>query len=223
MTRRTGRGLLLAQRIGTTGDIQVVKHRPYLVEGYDLLTASQLSAPKLLPVSGRIPRGTGKRPSKSAGLIVHISRMTLDETRLGPQKVLTESSTFGAAFRLVDDGSKDYATYEALSAATYSQMPGPLEDLRQAFDRALLLRNRALTARQDYVVLSPLTDLVSTEALTFALLFHLSNMVRYRPHHVDALAGGRYWWLFTSWVDRACENLLLTLSSRISLEEHVIN
>ena len=60
------------------------------------------------------------------------------------------------------------------------------------------------------------------ESLTFVVLLHLSNMVRYRPQQVEALRGSKYWWLFTSWVDRACENFLLSIASRISLEEHVI-
>jgi len=101
-------------------------------------------------------------------------------------------------------------------------MPGPLPGLRRAFDRSLIVRNRTLSAGRDSIIISRHVELLSTEALTFAVMLHLSNMVRYRPHHVEELRGSDYWWLFTSWVDRACENFLLAMCSRISLEEHVI-
>ena len=71
-------------------------------------------------------------------------------------------------------------------------------------------------------MLSPRQKLLSMEGVTFVLLHHLSNMVRYRPQQVESLRGGSYWWLFTSWVDRSCENFLLSMASRISLEEHLI-
>jgi hypothetical protein len=219
---RTGRGFAWAASNGSK-DLEVAKLLPYLVEAFDLYSASQVGKPKLLPISECMPRGRGARPRKETGLVVRIPRMTLDEAGLKARKVLTESATFGATFDLVDDGTKDYATYESRSKIGYAQMPAPLSDLRSQFEQTLLLRNRALPGGQDYIVLSPHVDLVSSEALTFALLLHLSNMVRYRPHHVDALAGGPYWWLFTSWVDRACENYLLALSTRVSLQEHVIS
>ena len=71
-------------------------------------------------------------------------------------------------------------------------------------------------------MLSQRVQLLSHEAVTFAVLHHLSNMVRYRPRHVERLRGTQYFWLFTSWVDRASENLLLALASRITGEEHVV-
>jgi hypothetical protein len=61
--------------------------------------------------------------------------------------------------------------------------------------------------------------LLSQEAVTFCVMLHLSNMVRYRPDQVAKLADSRWFVLFTSWVPRALENYFLMTSSRILKEE----
>ncbi|MCI0544618.1 MAG: hypothetical protein L0Z49_09285 [Actinobacteria bacterium] len=73
-----------------------------------------------------------------------------------------------------------------------------------------------------FITHSPRPNLLSQEAVTFAVLHHLSDMVRYRPDVVEQLRGSRHFWIFSSWIDRACENHLLALASRITQEEHVI-
>jgi hypothetical protein len=50
-------------------------------------------------------------------------------------------------------------------------------------------------------------------------MHHLSNMVRYRPEQVSKLAANRWFFLFTTWVPRAMENFLLSVASRLLLEE----
>ena len=45
--------------------------------------------------------------------------------------------------------------------------------------------------------------------VTVLVLLHLSNKVRHRPEHVEALRGTKHFMLFSSWVDRARENFLL--------------
>jgi hypothetical protein len=56
---------------------------------------------------------------------------------------------------------------------------------------------------------------MSQEAVTFAVMLHLSNMVRYRPEQLEKLAGERWSWLLSTWVPRALENSLLTYGTRI--------
>lgn len=71
----------------------------------------------------------------------------------------------------------------------------------------MILRNRTAGGGEDYVVLSKGPTLMAQEAVTLVLLLHLSNVVRYRPHHAEALNGTAHSWLFSSWVDRRLREL----------------
>ncbi len=71
-------------------------------------------------------------------------------------------------------------------------------------------------------MLSTRTQLLSHEAVTFGVLHHLSNIVRYRPGDAEKLLLSQHSWLLTSWVDRAVESMLLNLATRITGEEHVL-
>jgi hypothetical protein len=205
------------------GAMRVSKLVPYLVEGVDLFSSSfSPLRSALVPVDRIVVRGGGKRPNREAWLVVEVSKLALEEAGLSARKLLSDAAAFAASFDLVDDGNPSTATYELKTPINYAQMPGALGGLSSAFDHSLISRNRSLPGRRDFITVSPHLDLVSSEALTFATMLHLSNMVRYRPHHVEALRGTGHWWLFTSWVDRACENFLLSMSSRLSLEEHLI-
>jgi hypothetical protein len=84
-----------------------------------------------------------------------------------------------------------------------------------AVDHCLLKQISSL----DEVVLSERDRLLSQEAVTFAVIHHLSNMVRYRPEQVVKLTTQRWFFLFTLWVPRAMENFLLAMTSRITGEE----
>jgi hypothetical protein len=94
--------------------------------------------------------------------------------------------------------------------------------LIDVFDRSIFFRDRTRAQGEDYLVVSSRQTLMSQDAFAFVVLHHLSNMVRYRPQHVEALRGGRYFWLFSSWVDRGAENFLLGVASRLCKEEHSI-
>jgi hypothetical protein len=195
---------------------------PYLVEGVDLYGSAFRKTPKLLPIRRAYVRGDGARPNQRGWLRIEVERLKLREYDLRPKTLLERSKVFGAQYKLVRSPEADsFVVYESLAEVPYSQMPKPLPELRTLYDRSLLLRNRSQGAR-DFIPLSNHPELVSSEAITFTVMLHLSNMVRYRPQHVNLLRGTSYWWLFTSWVDRACENFLLSISSRISLEEHLI-
>jgi hypothetical protein len=117
----------------------------------------------------------------------------------------------------------DTASYETMTSYPYAiRRSDILDDLVLEFDNSLIANQRNVSGGRRYIVLSLRKDLLSHEAVTFALLHHLSNMVRYRPHDVERLRGSAYFWLFASWVDRGCENYLLAIASRITREEHVV-
>ena len=226
-----GSGVLrmLAERSGQgfcwpSGDkIQIARLAAYLVEGADLYSDALGTKPKLLPIASTQVRSSGTGSRRTAWLTVDVSRMVLEERGLTPRSLLNGANVFASRFRLVYDPSDtDTCTYESIAPIAYAKTADVLGGLRAEFDRALLLRDRTAKGGVDHVVLSSRPELLSQEGVTFVLLHHLSNMVRYRPQQVESLRGGSYWWLFTSWVDRACENLLLGLASRMSLEEHLI-
>lgn len=194
---------------------------PYLVEGVDLYSSAFRKTPKLLPIHRAYVRGDGARPNQRGWIRVEVDRLKLREFDLRPKNLLYQSAVFGSQYQLVRSPETGPVVYESRAEVPFTQMPLPLAQLREQFDQSLLLRDRS-QGQRDFIPLSTRPNLVSSEAITFTVMLHLSNMVRYRPQHVDALRGTAYWWLFTSWVDRACENFLLSMSSRISLEEHLI-
>jgi len=218
LASKSGRGFVWRAR-----SMKLSRLLPYLPESIDLYSSSFGLKPALIPVEEVRAFAAGSRPNREAWLTAVVSRLALQEADLGPRRLLTSAAAFANSFDLVNDGDTATATYQLRQPIPYTSMPGPMPGLREAFDRSLIVRNRTLAIRRDHIIISPHVDLVSSEAITFAVMLHLSNMVRYRPHHVEELRGGGRWWLFTSWVDRACENFLLSMSSRIALEEHLIS
>ncbi len=207
--------------------IKVSRLAAYLPEAYDLYADALGQPPKLVPITRMGVRETTGTP-RSAWLTVDVDRAVLQQRGINATALPAKAALFGRNFRLVSDTSAESdpatVTYESIDSVSFNQRAQALPGLREAFDASLIARNRAAGGGgQDYVVLSVRTELLSHEAVTFLMLLHLSNMVRYRPDHVEALRGTKYFWLFSSWVDRACENLLLSLASRITLEEHVIS
>lgn len=203
--------------------IQISRLSAYLVEGADLYSDALGTKPKLVPIEGTGVRSSGSGSSREAWLTVDISRMVLEEQGLTARSLLQGAAIFASRFQLVHDPSdSETYTYESISPIAFARTADVLGLLRDEFDKALILRDRTAKGGVDHIVLSPRSELLSLEGVTFILLHHLSNMVRYRPQQVESLRGGSYWWLFTSWVDRACENLLLSLATRMSLEEHLI-
>lgn len=223
LAERTGQGFWYPKGRGT---IKVSRLVAYLPEAYDLYADALGQPPKLLPVRRMGVRDTTSAP-RSAWLTVEVDRTVLQQRNVNASALPHRAAIFGEHFRLVSDtgdgSDPDTVTYESVGVVPYSKRDQALPGLRDSFEVSLIARNRAAGGGgQDYIVLSERTQLLSHEAVTFLLLLHLSNMVRYRPEHVEALRGTKYFWLFSSWVDRACENYLLSLASRLSLEEHVI-
>jgi hypothetical protein len=95
-------------------------------------------------------------------------------------------------------------------------------DLATLYDESLIASDRSFPGPRQFVVLSDRPKLLSHEAVAFAVLHHLSNVVRYRPADAERILTTRNAWLLTTWVDRACENLLLNLATRITGQDHAL-
>jgi hypothetical protein len=214
LATRSGQGFCYANN----HRLRVVDLLPYLADGYDLYGDIAEAAPKLLPVLDAFVWFG----NKEGWLRVEVDRNVLTQRNISPESLLKRARIFGKQFKLVQTEMLS-ASYESKDACTYSQRRSDvLDDLAHDFDKSLFAVQRNVTGGRRYIVLSDRNQLLSHEAVTFALLHHLSNMVRYRPADVERLRGSAYFWLFASWVDRACENFLLALASRISREEHLV-
>ena len=115
-----------------------------------------------------------------------------------------------------------HRTSRTIASRTGKKRSEVLRHICDVCEASLIACQRTSAGGRRFIVLSDRGELLSHEAVTFAVVHHLSNMVRYRPQYVDRLHGARFSWLFASWVDRACENYLLSLASRITREEHMI-
>jgi hypothetical protein len=154
---------------------------------------------------------------------VEIDRNALRQRGLGPETLLRRAKIFASQFHLVADPSVGTASYESNDRFAYGKKRSEiLRHLCDVYEASLIACQRTSAGGRRFIVLSDRGELLSHEAVTFAVLHHLSNMVRYRPQYVERLRGTRFYWLFASWVDRACENYLLSLASRITREEHMV-
>lgn len=199
--------------------LRLVDLLPYLPEAFDLYAHVADDAPKLLPVADTY----AMFGEKQGWLRVEVDRNVLRQRGLGPEALLWRARIFESQFHLVTDPDVDTASYESNDRYGYIKKRSEiLKYLCDIYEAGLIACQRTSSGGRRFVVLSDRTELLSHEAVTFAVLHHLSNMVRYRPQHVDRLRGTRYYWLFASWVDRACENYLLSLASRITREEHMV-
>jgi hypothetical protein len=216
---------LLATRTGSghcwDAEYEIGLHEllPYLPDGYALYADSYEKYAQLLPIEDvGFLFGEGKK----AWLRVEVSRGTLQQRAINPQDLLMAARIFGSRFKLVTS-EEETASYESVACFRYGKRRSEvLDDLCGEFDRTLIACDRSFPGTQRFIVLSPLPRLLSHEAVTFAVLHHLSSMVRYRPDAAERLLRSRHAWLLTSWVDRACESFLLNIASRITREEHVI-
>jgi hypothetical protein len=222
--RQAGVFRLLAENTGqgfcwATGyRIRIVDLLPYLADGYDLYGDIGEEAPKLLPVADAFVLFG----QKTGWIRIEVDRNVLRQRAMRPESLLQKARIFSDHFRLVQT-DLDTVSYESNTAFPYGQRRSEILDkLASEFDEALLAVQRNVTGGRRYIVLSERKQLLSHEAVTFGLLHHLSNMVRYRPHDVERLRGSAFFWLFASWVDRACENFLLAMASRITREDHVV-
>ena len=221
---KSGAFRLLAERTGMghcwAKGYQLSLHElmPYLADGYSAYADAEAEAPKLLPIEDvSVLFG-----SKEAWLRIEIDRNVLRQRNMTPERILVESKVFGDRFRLVTTG-EDTASYESVKAFRYGQKRSEvLPDLCQLYDSTLIACDRSVPGNRCYLVLSKRPKLLSHEAVTFGVMHHPSNLVRYRPSDGEKLLGSPRGWLFSSWVDRAAETFLLNMASRITGEDHIM-
>lgn len=202
--------------------IQLIRLFRYLPEAVDLYADAYGKAPRLIPASSIEVLFGAEDGEQAAWLRVEVEKPTIRERKLGAARLLTEARAFGDRFRLVSDKDLETFSYESQRTAKYTKKRSEvLPSIRKLFDGCLFAVRRH-RGGDVFITQSVRQQLLSHEAVTFAVFHHLSDMVRYRPEVVEQLRGSRHFWIFSSWIDRACENLLLTLASRITREEHVI-
>jgi YaaC-like Protein len=217
IARRTGRGYVVVQK--TTMSLGALL--PYLCEAFDELEDSE-ATPRLLPLADVVvhkgeadDNGTLKT---ALWLRAEVDRGALNARNISPSALPTRAGHFGAVFAHRQSTETTFS-YESSPVFSGPNVTHALPGIRAAFDESMIFVNRGAGPHRYFAVLAD-TDLLSHEALTFAVLHHLSNMVRYRPEQVDRLAAGPRTWLLSTWVPRALENALLTYSGRI-LEREV--
>lgn len=216
---------LLAERTGMghcwAKDYKIGLHEllPYLPEAYDLFADSNEEAPSLLPIADvRALFGTGKE----AWLRVEVDQHVLRQRNVRPERLLQVSRPFGDRFSLVST-DEDTFSFESKQTFTYGKKRSEVTaELAALFDETLIALDRSFPGPRRFLVLSTRPKLLSHEAVTFAVLHHLSNVVRYRPADAERILTTRNAWLLTTWVDRACESFLLNLATRITGLDHVI-
>ena len=189
---------------------------PYLVETADLFEAAVDRPPKLVPLKTvEVWSGDGK-----TWLRIEARRSQLQRRGLAPASFPRKSHHFGSVFRFVESETS-WVSYESKQSWRYGGKRVLLRypELKSAFERSLIHTNRGSAGDRHLAIASDRTDLLSQEAVCFAVMHHLSNMVRYRPEQVAKLASQKWFFLFTSWVPRAMEKYYLALASRILGEE----
>lgn len=218
---------LLAERTGmghcwgSNYQLSLADLMPYLPEAVHLYADAYGTAPRLLPVED--VRVLFDPAAKEAWLRIDISKAVMQQRRITTTSLAREARIIGDRFRFVHTKDDRVHSLELTTPLTYPHRKSDvLEALVGLFDECLIACDRSFPGARRYVVLSTRTQLLSHEAVTFAVLHHLSNMVRYRPNDAEHILLTRHAWLLTSWVDRASEGLLLNLASRVTREEHIV-
>jgi hypothetical protein len=196
--------------------LSIEKLAPYLAETADLYEDAAAQPPKLVALQSVRTFTDGS----CCWLRAEARRSELSRRGLGPASLTGRAAHFGAVFRHVNT-DESTASYESIEAHPYGGkkilVRFPL--LTEAFQSALIHLNRGSAGARLLAVISDRSELLSQEAVSFLVMLHLSNMVRYRPEEVAKLMATKWQFLFTDWVPRATENFLLALTSRIICEE----
>lgn len=207
VARHSGNGAAPAKKT----EIALADLLPHLCEA-----GPARSGDSLLPLrSLSVQRGSVVDAGTKKGMLflrAEVDRGVLSGARINPSSLPTRIRPFGTVFKHVQ-GSDSCVRYES-DAVVYGQNTShALPEIRRKYEQALIYVDRRIE-RGRFFLAEPPHDL-SQEAVTFLVLHHLSNMVRYRPEQVERLADGGRSWLLSSWVSRALENSLLTYGTRI--------
>jgi hypothetical protein len=219
VAKRSATGFYYAQR----KTVAVAELAPYLAETHDEYEGSIDEPPKLIPLETIEVWRSAK--SKSSGgdlwLRANISRDVLIARNISGSRLLDRAYHFGQQFHQVSVSGQDaFSVYETKPVSYKGRNPtSAVPDLTRIFEDSLIHVNRSAGTHRYFLVLEKLHSLLSQEAVAFAVLNHLSNMVRYRPDQVERLAAEKWSWLLGTWVPRMLENSLLTYSTRILDEE----
>ena len=203
--------------------VPVADLAPYLAETHEEYEGSIDQPPKLIPVEAlEVFRGTN---SGSSGghlwLRAKVSKDVLTARNISGSRLLDHAYHFGQQFDQVSIAGQDSDHVYETKPVSYkgrnptSAVPGLIE----IFENSLIHVNRSAGTHRYFLVLENLESLLSQEAVAFAVLNHLSNMVRYRPDQVERLAAEKWSWLLGTWVPRVLENGLLTYATRILDQE----
>jgi hypothetical protein len=152
-------------------------------------------------------------PKTALWLRAEVAAGPLSARNISPSTLTSRASHFGSVFSH-RQSPEPTDSYESPPVFSGPNVRYALPGIRKAFDDAMIFVNRGSGPHRYFAVLTT-TDVLSQEAITFAVLHHLSNMVRYRPEQIDRLAVGPRSWLLSTWLPRALENALLTYSTRI--------
>jgi hypothetical protein len=217
IAKRTGRGYAVARRTVVALDALL----PYLCEAFDELEESA-ATPRLVPLAAvAVHKGDAddNGTKKTAlWLRAEVEPGALSARNISPSTLPRRARHFGSVFGHRQSGEVTHS-YESAPVFSGPNVAYALPGVRSAFDNSMIFVNRGAGPHRYFAVLTA-DDLLSQEALSFAVMHHLSNMVRYRPEQVDRMAVSPRSWLLSTWVPRALENALLTYSTRI-LEREV--
>jgi hypothetical protein len=218
IAKRSGPGFSYAQK----KEVSVAELAPYLCETHDEYESAIQLRPRLIPLQslevwrGKTPGPGGKGELGALWLRAEVAAGTLTARNISPANLLKSAHHFGACFNHVSSPHQDLHSYETGPLPYKGRNPNPvLPDLVGLFERSLIHVNRSAGSHRYFLVLDKRRNLLSQEAVSFAVLHHLSEMVRYRPEQVERLAGERWSWLLGTWIPRALENSLLTYATRI--------
>lgn len=219
VAKRSATGFFYAQR----KDVAVAELAPYLAETHDEYEGSIDKPPKLIPLDAlEVCRGTNLGSSGGQlWLRAKVSKDVLTARNISGSRLLDHAYHFGEQFEQVSIAGQDSChVYETKPVSYKARNPtGAVPGLIEIFENSLIHVNRSAGTHRYFLVLEKLHSLLSQEAVAFAVLNHLSNMVRYRPDQVERLAAERWSWLLGTWVPRVIENGLLTYATRILDEE----
>ena len=222
----------IAKRTGTTfayqqkREVALADLAAYLCETHDEYESAIKQRPRLLPLKhlevwrGKVgaPGGTGQ--SGALWLRAQVDSGTLTARNVSPASLPNRAHHFGSLFTHVYSPEPQIHTYETDPITYGGPNPTPaLPHLADRFERSLIHVNRSAGSHRYFIVLDDRRQLLSQEAVSFAVMHHLSEMVRYRPEQVERLAGERWSWLLGTWVPRMLENALLAYGTRILDEE----
>lgn len=219
VAKRTGAGFSFA----ADTKVQLSAMMPTLCEASDYALASTATSGSLVPLrdltvqQGDVPKTSGAGKTGALWLRAEVDR----GTEVAPKALITDAPQFASIFGHVQGDSGGPYRFESdphrYGHNTNLKLPNTLADI----SKAMIFVDRT-SARSRYFVLRATPSELSQEARTFAVMLHLSNMVRYRPEHVESLAASPDSWLLSTWVPRALENSLLTYTARIVRREAFI-